>query len=186
MLIEKEWENFPKPLYLVTARAEWYEEKARGAWAEKTGGCRIQQEKHVRWCVEQLHVGSMLPSHLTDTISVHTVVTEAVASLTLRNSANSKRLVWKGTQRTEPSGVGSTMERGLFPPGVLDSSFRIHLLAFHYELCSFTSLLSHSMENVSMLKNNILLLWLCCCFCFCWWCSITTESHPKPKVTILD
>lgn len=43
----------------------------------------------------------MLPSHLTDTISVHTVVTEAVTSLTLRNSAYSKRLVWKGTQRTE-------------------------------------------------------------------------------------
>lgn len=100
MPIEKEWE-ISKPLYLVSARAEWYEEKARGAWAEKTGGCIIQQEKHVRWCVEQLHVSSMLPSHLTDTISVHTVVTEAVTSLTLRNSAYSKRLVWKGTQRTE-------------------------------------------------------------------------------------
>lgn len=30
MLIEKEWE-ISKPLYLVSARAEWYEEKARGA-----------------------------------------------------------------------------------------------------------------------------------------------------------
>lgn len=137
MLIEKKWEKIPKPLYLVSARAEWYEEKARGAWAEKTGGCRIQQEKHVRWCVEQLHVSSMLPSHLTDTISVHTVVTEAVTSLTLRNSANSKRLVWKGTQRTETPLEQAAWWRGsCFLPGVLDSSFRIHLLAFHYELCS--------------------------------------------------
>lgn len=29
MLIEKEWENFSKPLYLVSARAEWYEEKSK-------------------------------------------------------------------------------------------------------------------------------------------------------------
>lgn len=75
------------------------------------------------------------------------------------------------TEDRNPSGVGSTMEMELFPPWGrvtliywLYSSFRIHLPAFHYELCSFTSLLSHSMENVSMLKNNILLACFCCCF----------------------
>lgn len=117
MLIEKEWENFSKPSYLVSARAEWYEEKARRAWAEKTGGCIIQQEKHVRWCVEQLHVSSMLPSHLTDTISVHTVVTEAVTSLTPQKlSLQQETGLERDPEDRNPSGVGSTIEMELFPP----------------------------------------------------------------------
>lgn len=171
MLTEKEWRNFSTALYLVSARTEWYEEKAIRAWAKKTGGCIIQQDKHVRWCVEQLHVSTMLPSHLTDTISVHTVVTEPAQASPLRNSAYSKRLAWRWTEDRNPSAVGSTMEMERFPPWSLGtliywlySSFRIHLPAFHYELCPFTSLLSQSMENVSMLKNNILLACFCCCF----------------------
>lgn len=194
MLIEKEWRDFPTPLYLVSARTERYEEKAR-AWAKKTGGCVIQQEKHLRWCVEQLHVSTMLSSHLTDTISVHTVVTEPVTPQKL--SLQQETGLEMDTEDRNPSGVGSMMEMKLFPPWSLRtlihwlySSFRIHLPAFHYELCSFTSLLSHSMENVSMLKNNILLVYFSCCFFYVGdeaiMCSITTESHPKPKVTILD
>lgn len=152
------------------------------------GGCLTQQQKQLDVLKKQ--TSSMLPSHLTNTTSIHTVVTASDkprpsgTQLTVRdwseNGRRGEKSLWSGQQdgnRAVSFLASWNIDTLLWCP------FGIHLLIFHYESCSLTSLLF--MENEGKL-NNICWYAFCCCLCWCgnhhgfyyyYWVTSGAQSH---------